>query len=106
MSVLIPSILFVALSPGLLLQLPNSFRPTMRTSSQSVLIHSMVFMASYYGIAKALGISLTKADLIVPTLLFLLVNPHSATDFNTIILRSLVFAIIFALLRKLFPQYY
>ena len=106
MSLVIPSALFVLLSPGLLVQLPKSLGPTMRTSSQSVLVHSLVFMASYWAIAKAMGLVLTKADLIVPTLLFLMLSPHYTTDFNTIIVRALAFAVIFALLRKVFPQYY
>jgi hypothetical protein len=106
MSVILPTIMFVLLSPGLLVQLPESTRPTMRTSSQSVLVHSLVFMALYYAATKALGVAVTKADLIVPTLLFLLVSPHSTTSFNAIIVRAVAFALIFAILRKLFPQYY
>ena len=105
-SLVIPSALFVLLSPGLLVQLPGSLRPTMRTSTQSVLIHTLVFMASFWMIAKGMGLALTKADLVVPTLLFLLLSPHYTTNFNTIILRALAFAVIFALLRKVFPQYY
>ena len=106
MSLILPTLLFVLLSPGLLVQLPGSFGPTMRTSSQSVIVHSLVFMALYWAITKAMGIAVTKADLIVPTLLFLMISPHSTTDFNTIAMRAVVFAVIFALLRKLFPQYY
>ncbi len=106
MSLVIPTALFVLLSPGLLVQLPGSLRPTMRTSSQSVLIHTLVFMATYWFIAKAMGLALTKADLVVPTILFLLLSPHYTTNFNTVILRAVVFAVIFALLRKVFPQYY
>lgn len=98
--------LFVVLSPGLLVQLPGSLHPTMRTSSQSVIIHSLVFMATYYALTKAMGITVTKADLIVPTLLFLVISPHSTTSFNAIAARAVLFALIFALLRKLFPQYY
>jgi hypothetical protein len=106
MSLVIPTALFVLLSPGLLVQLPGSLRPTMRTSSQSVLIHTLVFMATYWFIAKAMGLALTKADLVVPTILFLLLSPHYTTNFNTVILRAVAFAVIFALLRKVFPQYY
>jgi hypothetical protein len=106
MSLVIPTALFVLLSPGLLVQLPGSLRPTMRTSSQSVLIHTLVFMAVYWFIAKAMGLALTKADLVVPTILFLLLSPHYTTNFNTVILRAVAFAVIFALLRKVFPQYY
>lgn len=106
MSLILPTLLFVLLSPGLLVQLPGSFHSTMRTSSQSVLVHSLVFMSLMWAITKAMGIAMTKADLVVPTVLFLLVSPHGSTDFNTIVMRAVLFAIIFALLRKLFPQYY
>ena len=107
MSLVIPTLLFALISPGLILQLPSTQLHTMKTSNQSVAIHALVFMAAYWAIAKGLGIALTKADLAVPTLLFLLVSPHgSTTSLNSILTRALVFAVIFALLRKFFPQFY
>ena len=107
MSLAIPTLLFVLLSPGLILQLPSTKLQTFQTSNQSVAIHALVFMAAYWAIAKSLGIVLTKADLVVPTVLFLLVSPHGfTTSLNAIVVRALVFAVIFALLRKLFPQFY
>ncbi len=89
MSIAIPVTLFVLLSPGLL------FR-------QSAVIHTMIFMATYWAVAKAMGVALSKADLVIPTVLFFLLSPPSGGDLNTIILRALVFAIIFALVRKYF----
>ena len=107
MSLVVPTLLFVLLSPGLLLQLPSTKLHTLQTTNQSVVIHALVFMAAYWAIAKGLGIALTKADLVVPAVLFLLVSPHgSTTSLNAVVVRALVFAVIFALLRKLFPQYY
>ncbi len=90
MSIAIPVTLFVLLSPGLL------FR-------QSAVIHTMIFMATYWAVAKAMGVALSKADLVVPTVLFFLLSPPGGVgDLNTIILRALIFAIIFALVRKYF----
>jgi hypothetical protein len=107
MSLVVPTLLFVLLSPGLLLQLPSTKLHTLQTTNQSVAIHALVFMAAYWAIAKALGIALTKADLVVPAVLFLIVSPHgSTTSLSAVVTRALVFAVIFALLRKLFPQYY
>ena len=107
MSLVIPTLLFALLSPGLILQLPSTKLHTLHTSNQSVAIHALVFMAAYWAIAKGLGIALTKADLVVPAVLFLIVSPHgSTTSLNAILTRALVFAVIFALLRKFFPQFY
>ena len=105
--VAIPTLLFILLNPGLILQLPSTQIGTGKTSNMSLGIHALVFMAAYWAIAKGLGLTLAKADLLVPAMLFLLVSPHGdTTSLNVIVVRALVFAVIFALLRKFFPQYY
>jgi hypothetical protein len=105
--VIIPAALFTVLSPGLILQLPSTKIGTMKTSNMSVGIHALVFMAVYWLIAKALGLTMTKADLIVPAVLFLILSPHgSTTDLNAVLIRALIFAVIFATLRRVFPQVY
>ena len=102
-----PTLLFALLSPGMILQLPSTSLMSMKTSNQSVGIHALVFMAAYWAIAKVLGLTLTKADLVIPAVLFLIISPHgSTTSVNAVLIRALIFAVVFALLRKIFPQYY
>jgi hypothetical protein len=119
-----PALLFAVLSPGAVLQLPDQL-PTslknlssLKTSQSSVLFHSLVFVMAYSAIAKAMGMSLTKADLIVPTALFILLSPgivlslpstsimSGKTSWAGIAVHTLVFAVVFAILRKTFPKAY
>ena len=119
----IPVSLFMALSPGLLLQLPDTTKPfTMDTSRTSVMFHALVFMLAYRILgSKIFGMVLTPADLIVPTVLFVVLSPgmfltipgsskgpfvSGQTNVTAILIHALIFAIIFALLRKNFPSYY
>ena len=112
--VLIPALLFTVLSPGI-------FSSKMTTSAQAVGLHALLFIASYWAIAKALGIKIVKTDLIVPTVLFLLLSPgilltippggkglfmSGETSLAAILAHTLVFAVIFVLLRNKFPQFY
>ena len=73
----IPLSLFMALSPGLVLQLPDTTTLfTMNTSRASVFFHALVFMLAYRILgSKILGMVLTPADLIVPTVLFIVLSP-------------------------------
>ena len=128
--ILTPAALFTLLSPGMLLQLPdripgrnalaNSLR-TMTTSNSSVLFHALVFMIVYNVIARSMGLVLTRADLLVTTGLFIILSPgllltlppgskgvvmSGQTSLQSILAHTVVFALIFALLRKNFPQYY
>lgn len=125
--VLTPAALFAVLSPGLLLQLPdripgrnslaNSLR-TMKTSNAAVLFHAGVFLVMYNLIARSMGLVLTRNDLIVTTALFIILSPgllltlppgqfmSGQTSMQAIIMHTLVFAVVFALLRKQFPQFY
>ena len=112
--VLIPSLLFTVLSPGI-------FSSKMTTSAQTVGLHALLFMASYWAIAKVLGINIVKTDLIVPTVLFLLLSPgilltipagekgffvSGETSLAAVLTHTLVFAVIFVFLRNKFPQFY
>ena len=119
----IPLSLFMALSPGLVLQLPDTTKLfTMNTSRASVFFHALVFMLAYRILgSKILGMVLTPADLIVPTVLFIALSPGmlltvpqsskglfaaGQTNVSAILTHALIFAVIFALLRKNFPEYY
>jgi len=116
-----PVVLFALLSPGMLLQLPpssiknlNKTLFTGETSPQSVLFHALVFLILYRLVAKTMGLVLTQADLIVTTALFISLSPGmlltlpggKGTNPTAVLIHSLVFAVIFALLRKQFPLYY
>ena len=119
----IPTVLFTLLSPGLLLELPKqkNFLCTGRTSRQSVLFHALVFLIIYRLVARVYGVALRPTDLVVPTVLFMLLSPgmlltlpqssggvfmSGQTSVTAVLVHSLVFAIVFAFLRKTFPQYY
>jgi hypothetical protein len=119
--VLLPAALFVALSPGLLLQLPSTKLNSGLTSKTSVLFHALVFLILYSIVARLLKLVLTPTDLIVPTILFVLLSPgvlltlppgsngvfmSGQTSMGAIMVHALVFAVGFALIRKQFPAYY
>jgi len=111
--IIIPFVLFQVLSPGVF--------TVMKTSVQDVMLNSLIFVAAYAAIARVLGLSLTKADLIVPTVLFIILSPgllltlppgsggvfrSGQTSLLAVISHALVFAVIFALLRRQFPKVY
>jgi len=123
-----PAALFLLLTPGFLLQLPDKvpFKNanalfTLNTSTCSVLFHALVFMLAYRIIARMMNLVLTPADLVVPTVLFILLSPGvvltlppgkagfittGETNMEAMLSHTLVFAIVFAFLRKTFPQFY
>lgn len=111
--IIIPFILFQILSPGVF--------TIMKTSVQDVLLNALIFVAAYAAIARVLGLTLTKADLIVPTVLFILLSPgllltlppgsggvfrSGQTSLIAVVSHALVFAVIFAFLRRQFPKVY
>ncbi len=119
--VLIPATLFALLSPGLLLQLPGTKFQSGLTSRTSVLFHMFVFIVIYSIVARLLKIVLTPADLIVTAVLFAILSPgmlltlppgsngvfmSGQTGVAPVFLHTLVFALVFALLRKQFPAVY
>lgn len=108
----IPTSLFLLLSPGLV---------SGKTSRHEVLMRALLSLILYKILSYPSKITLTKADLIVPTILFILLSPgmlltippgskglfmSNQTSISAIITHSLVFAVVFALLRKTFPLYY
>lgn len=110
---LVPTALFVLLSPGLLLKLPSTNIASMTTDKLAVFIHALVLVLVYWSLTKfkVLPYTITKADLLVPALLFVLLSPtilpiFKKTGISEILMSSLVFIILFAILRKVFPQYY
>jgi len=118
----IPAGLFALLSPGMVLNLPESHKLfSFQTSTHSVLFHSMIFLICYKLAASAAGIVLNQTELVVPTILFILLNPgilftvppssggiwHSGqTNATAVLTQALLFAIVFAFIRKTFPLYY
>ena len=119
----IPAGLFLALSPGFLLTTNGKKLNFMngKTNQMVVLFHALVFFLVYSLIAKAMGIVLTKTDLIVTTTLFIALSPgllltlppgsggvlrSGQTSIPATLTHAVVFAVVFALLRRQFPQFY
>ena len=113
--VLVPTLLFALLSPGLILNLPVG-------PIQEVLFHALIHILLYWIIAKfIIKVNMTTADLIVPTVLFVLLTPgvlltvppgsagvfmSGQTSPMAVGVHSLLFAVIFATLRTTFSKYY
>jgi len=103
--VVVPSILFAALS------LPF-FK--FKSEKTTVAIHAVTLGLVYFFISKFINkTTVTRADLIVPSLLFVVLSPGvlftlpPGGEFPIVIcIHSILFAIIFATLRTVFPQYY
>ena len=121
--VAIPASLFFALSPGVLLTTDGRKLKFLngQTSQMATMFHALVFFLVYSLIAKAMGLVLTKTDLIVTTGLFLARSPgllltippgsggvlrSGQTSVQAALTHAVVFAVVFALLRRQFPQFY
>ena len=107
--VLVPAALFALLSPGLLLSLPSLDIASMKTNRIAILLHALVFIILYALIAKVglLKTSITKWDLIIPAILFAVLSPPgSTTNGLKISISTLLFIVIYTILRSKFPQYY
>ena len=121
--VAIPAALFLALSPGMVVTTDGSKLSYMnrKTDQMSVFFHALVFFLVYSVVAKAMGLVLTQTDLPVTTSLFLLLSPgllltlppgskgvymSGETSVESVMIHAIVFAVIFALLRRQFPQFY
>lgn len=121
--VVTPASLFLALSPGVLVTTAGeSIRfANGKTDQMSVMFHALVFFLVYTLVAKAMGLVLTKTDLIVTTTLFMILSPgmlltippgsggllqSGQTSLPAVLTHAIVFAVVFALLRRQFPQYY
>jgi hypothetical protein len=104
--VLVPTLLFAAFTLAVpFLKFDSKFNYPILAVSLGLL---------YFLIARFVTkISLTKADLVVPCILFLLFSPHllftlppGSKGFIPVALHTFLFAIVFAILRGVFPQYY
>ena len=121
--VAIPAALFLTLSPGVLLTTSGRNVKFMngQTGQMAVAFLGLVFFLVYSLIAKALGLVLTKTDLLVTTALFLALSPgmlltlppgsggvfaSGQTSIAAALTHAIVFATVFALLRKQFPTFY
>jgi hypothetical protein len=121
--VAIPAALFLALSPGVLLTTNGSKVTFMnrKTNQTAIFFHALVFFLVYSLIAKAMGLVLTRTDLVVTTVLFLALSPgllltlppgsggvvrSGQTSLEASLTHAIVFAVVFALLRRQFPQFY
>ena len=121
--VAIPAALFLALSPCVLLTTDGQRVKFVngKTSQMAVMFHALVFFLVYSLVAKAMGLVLTKTDLIVTTALFLALSPgllltippssggllrSGQTSLPAALTHAVVFAVVFALLRRQFPQFY
>ena len=114
--VLVPTILFALLSPGLLLRLPPGAGLFIQ-----VLFHALVFALLNWAIIKfVFKFTLTPADLVVPAFWFILLSPgvlltippvtslffSGKTGLVPILVHSVVFSITWASTRGVFPQFY
>lgn len=115
--VLVPAVLFALLSPGLIVSLPPGQSPMVQ-----LLFHALVLTIVYRILAKfVIKVNMTTADMIVPAVLFILLTPGvlltippgSGGLFMSgqggavpTLVHTLVFAIVFALLRTKFSKYY
>ncbi|AUT19078.1 hypothetical protein DSLPV1_107 [Dishui lake phycodnavirus 1] len=117
--VAIPSVLFLTLSPGLIVRTTGktlSFADG-RTDRVSVFFHAAVFFLAYTAIARAMGLVLRQTDLVVTTLLFIALQPGmlltipraeapGQSSIHASVVHAVIYAIVFALLRKQFSSYY
>jgi hypothetical protein len=118
--VAVPAALFLALSPGMLLKTTGtkiSFK-NVSTDRMAVFFHALVFLIVYSLVARAMGVVLTRNDLLVATTLFMVLSPgmlltippgkfmSGKTSRPAILTHAVVYAVVFALLRKQFPQFY
>jgi len=121
--VAVPAALFLALSPGVLVTTAGKNVKFMngKTNQTAIFFHALVFFLVYSLVARAMGLVLTKTDLLVTTSLFLALSPgllltlppgsggtfrSGQTSLPAALTHAIVFAVIFALLRRQFPQFY
>ena len=121
--VAIPAGLFLALSPGVLVTTAgkNVKFANGKTNQMAIFFHALVFFLVFSLVAKAMGLVLTKTDLLVTTALFLALSPgllltlppgsggvfrSGQTSLPAVLTHAIVFAVVFALLRRQFPQFY
>ena len=121
--VALPAALFLALSPGILVTTAGKNVKFMngKTNQTTVMFHALVFFLVFSLVARCMGLVLTKTDLLVTTSLFIALSPgllltlppgsggvfqSGQTSIPAAVTHAVVFAVVFALLRKQFPQFY
>ncbi len=116
--VVVPTLLFAFLRPGALLQYPflSKCAPVaLKNHQKLVFFNAALFALMYAVVARVMGLVLTQTDLIVTTALYVLLSPGilltlppgvSKNSQGAILVHAIVFAIVFAFLRRQFPQYY
>ena len=116
--VLTPAILFGVLSSGMVFFMQKNGN----VFGSVLLINAAIFALLYFLISKfLLKRSLTKADVLVPLVLFIALQPgvlltippgakglfrSGETSGAAVAVHTLVFALVFSLLRGAFPKYY
>lgn len=117
--VLTPAVLFGVLSSGMVFFMQKNGA---QSFSPVLLVNALIFALVYFLISKyLLKRSLTRADIVVPLLLFVLLTPgvlltippgsrglfmSGQTSGPAVAVHTLVFALVFSMLRGAFPQYY
>jgi hypothetical protein len=117
--VLVPALLFAALSSGVLFVVKRNGNSILNAT---LVLHALLFAVIYYGLMKfILKKNMTQADVLVPIMLYIALTPgvlltippgsrglfmSGQTSTPAVAVHTLVFAIIFSLLRSKFPQYY
>lgn len=118
--ILLPVALFALLSPGFILSLPSFKVASGETGLPSVVIHALVLVLIYWLLSKSglFKASITKADLLVPMILFILLSPglllelppgrfmSGTTNVTAVCVHTVIFALLFGIIRSKFPQYY
>jgi predicted tellurium resistance membrane protein TerC len=117
--VIVPTLLFAALSSGVLFFTKKAGSSVIGTT---LIVHALLFAIIYYVLMKfLLKKNLTRADIVVPLLLYVVLTPgvlltlppgskgvfmSGQTSTPAVGVHTLVFAIVFALIRSKFPAYY
>ena len=117
--VYIPALLFAILNSGLVMFMQKNGQNVL---GGALVINAVIFALLYYVIVKfLLKRSLTRADILVPLVLYILLTPgvlltippgakglfmSGQTSTPAVAVHTLVFAVVFALMRKQFASYY
>lgn len=117
--VLTPALLFGVLSSGIVFFMQKNGS---NVFGSVLVINALIFALVYYLLSRfVLKRSLTRADIVVPLLLFIILTPgvlltippgskglfmSGQTSGPAVAVHTLVFALVLSLLRGSFPQYY
>ena len=116
-----PALLFAVLNSGLVMFMQKN-GSGQNVFGGALIVNAIIFAILYYVIVKfLLKRSLTRADILVPLVLYILLTPgvlltippgsrgllmSGQTSTAAVAVHTLVFAVVFALLRKQFASYY